>query len=58
MQTTNEKIKKKIEEIRKGVRRALPVHYLEEKCPAYNRAALVHQEGCVRCLNCGWGKCE
>ena len=29
----------------------------EEKCPQCG-AALQHQDGCVRCTSCAWGKCD
>ena len=28
-----------------------------EKCPVCNGMNLVYQEGCVRCLDCGWASC-
>lgn len=29
----------------------------EEVCPACGGRNLVHQEGCVKCLDCGWSSC-
>jgi len=28
-----------------------------EKCPVCNSMNLVYQEGCARCLDCGWASC-
>jgi ribonucleoside-diphosphate reductase alpha chain len=28
-----------------------------EKCPVCGSARLVHQSGCVNCLDCGWSAC-
>ena len=55
MPTTNEEIKKKIEELRKRAKH--PMSKEKELCPSCGQDSLIHEGGCVYCRNCGWGKC-
>ena len=26
-------------------------------CPNCNTEGIIHESGCIRCVNCGWSKC-
>ena len=28
-----------------------------EKCPSCGEHTLIHSDGCVQCISCGWSKC-
>ena len=56
MSTTNEKIKEELRKTKEKVKH--PDQQQKETCPCCGRETLIHESGCVRCYNCGWGKCE
>jgi ribonucleoside-diphosphate reductase alpha chain len=46
-----------VEEVEGPEQKAAGTTHVPEKCPVCGSARLVHQSGCVNCLDCGWSAC-
>jgi ribonucleoside-diphosphate reductase alpha chain len=46
-----------VEEVEGPEQKEAGTTHVPEKCPVCGSARLVHQSGCVNCLDCGWSAC-